>query len=128
MSLRVSEKYGVNASLELCFFCGKEKGVVLMGRLKGDVKAPISVIADKEPCDECKERMKEGVMFIGVEDGQEGKDEPDRMGMIVTVKDESVSHLLNEDVMPYYLKTRIVFCPREVWLRMGFPLEQEEVK
>lgn len=36
--IRVSEKYGVNPSITICPICGKETGIALLGRLKGDEK------------------------------------------------------------------------------------------
>lgn len=38
--IRVSEKHGVNPSITICPICGKETGIVLLGKLKGDEEAP----------------------------------------------------------------------------------------
>ena len=51
----MSEAHGVNPSMEVCFWCGKNKGVVLFGKLKGDKKAPRECAFNYEPCDKCKE-------------------------------------------------------------------------
>ena len=64
--IRISEKHGLNPSLEICFFCGESKGIALMGKLKGDVEAPKQVLLNYEPCDKCKEKFKEGVLVISV--------------------------------------------------------------
>lgn len=55
-SIKVSEKHGVNPSIGICAFCGKESGeVLLLGRLLGDKEAPRQMIANPhEPCDTCK--------------------------------------------------------------------------
>lgn len=60
----LSEKYGANPSLDLCFWCGEPKGIVLLGKLKGDVEAPGSTVTSYEPCNKCKERMAQGVTFM----------------------------------------------------------------
>lgn len=63
-SIRVSEKHGVNPTIPVCFWCGKEKNeIALMGKLPNDEKAPSSmwIFGDYEPCEECKELRKMGV-------------------------------------------------------------------
>lgn len=66
MSIRLSEKYGVNATIPICFWCGEMKNeVAMLGKLKGDVKAPHSCILDYEPCDKCKKNMAMGITLIG---------------------------------------------------------------
>lgn len=63
--IRISEKHGVNPTIPVCFWCGKEKNeIVLLGKLKGDVEAPMKCIINYEPCDECKETWKQGILFI----------------------------------------------------------------
>lgn len=76
MSIRLSEKHGVNPSIELCFFCNEAKGIVLFGKLKGDVKAPREVLINYEPCNKCKEKFKEGVTVIEVTTEQQFKNQP----------------------------------------------------
>ncbi len=70
MGLRVSEKHGVNPAVEQCFTCMKDVGVVLFGKLKGDVEAPLKVCLghDSEPCYECKKYMKMGIILISVDE------------------------------------------------------------
>ena len=64
--IKMSEKYGLNPSITTCFWCGKDVGIALFGRTKGDVEAPKRVCVDLEPCDECAKRFSEGVHFIEV--------------------------------------------------------------
>lgn len=59
----LSEKHGVNPSLILCPYCGKETGIALFGKLKGDKEAPKKVVGD-ELCDECKKKVKDGLVLI----------------------------------------------------------------
>ena len=65
-SIRVSDKHGVNPSIAVCFFCGEDKGLVMLGKLKDDAKAPKRAIYDYKPCDKCAEKMKQGVTVIEV--------------------------------------------------------------
>ena len=59
----LSEKHGVNPSLMLCPYCGKETGIALFGKLKGDKEAPRNVIGN-ELCDEYKEEVKNGFVLM----------------------------------------------------------------
>lgn len=70
----LSPKHGVNPSLVLCFWCGKEMGVALVGRIRksgdNDAEAPRASCFGLEPCDECKANMAKGVHVVEVtEDG-----------------------------------------------------------
>lgn len=63
--IRLSEKHGLNPSLAVCFWCGKERGdLVLLGRLKNDEEAPRYMVVDFEPCDHCREGMAQGFTLI----------------------------------------------------------------
>lgn len=68
-SIKISPKYGLNPALTTCFWCGKDTGVALMGRITGgkkggDIEAPRYVFGGYEPCDECKENMALGVTLM----------------------------------------------------------------
>ena len=74
--ITLSPKHGVNPTIPICFWCGKEKNeIALMGLVKerdpqtgavrgSDVKMPMHVILDYEPCDCCKEQFSKGVQLI----------------------------------------------------------------
>lgn len=67
--IRLSEKHGLNPTIPICPFCGKEKNeIALLGKLPDDTKAPMYAIIDHEPCDECKNAMSKGVTLIEVQD------------------------------------------------------------
>lgn len=63
-SIKLSEKHGVNPSMQVCFWCGEVIGVALMGRLKGDVEAPKEVVLDYSLCDKCKEKERTYIHLI----------------------------------------------------------------
>lgn len=68
-SIKISPKHGVNPTIPVCFFCGKEKQeLALLGKLKGDVEAPMNMVLDYEPCEHCKRLFEKGVLVIGVSD------------------------------------------------------------
>lgn len=96
--IRVSEKHGVNPTLGICAFCGKETGeIALLGRLAGDKEAPKHTILSYEPCKECKEQWAQGVAIIEVSnfpivDGQPPIAEGAYpTGRVVVVKEEALN-------------------------------------
>lgn len=58
-TVTLSPKYGFNPSINVCFFCGEDKGeLILPGRLEGDAEAPHRAVYNYEPCEKCKKQMK----------------------------------------------------------------------
>jgi hypothetical protein len=105
MGIRLSEKHGVNPSMSICFFCGKEKNeLILPGRLKGDREAPRKAVWNYEPCDECRKLMKEGVMVCIVKDGS-NPENPFRTGRLLVIRDDDAKRIFNVDPA----KTRFFF-------------------
>ena len=68
--IKISPQHGLNPTIPVCMFCGKEKNeVALLGKIGGrneDIEAPRNMILDYEPCDECKEKIGDGILVIGV--------------------------------------------------------------
>lgn len=67
--IKISPKYGVNPTIPICFWCGKEKNeIALLGRIRkgtdSDMEAPKNAVLDYEPCDACKEQFDQGVQVI----------------------------------------------------------------
>ena len=82
-SIILSPKHGVNPSVLHCMCCGKDYGIALLGRLKGDKEAPRDVAQGL--CDSCGSVIKQGgCMFIEIADGEKG-DNPYRTGRIIGV-------------------------------------------
>lgn len=60
--IKISKKHGVNPTIPICFWCGKEKNeVAMLGELKGDVEAPMHLVLDINPCEECQKKNQEAI-------------------------------------------------------------------
>ena len=127
--IRVSEKHGVNPSLEQCFVCCKDVGVVLFGKLKGDAEAPRRVCLgpNSEPCDECKGYMEQGVILISVDEARsDDRQNPWRTGGWCVVRDEFVTRVFEPgELVEQVLKQRVAFMPDEAWDILGLPRGEE---
>jgi hypothetical protein len=121
--IRLSPKYGVNATLTICFYCGGETGVALLGLLKGDAEAPKRTCLDSAPCASCAEHIKEGVFLIEVdEEKSPDRNNPWRTGRLCVVKEEAIKRMLEPgDFLDSILKQRVAFVPSTDWAGMGLP-------
>lgn len=87
MNVTLSPKHGVNPSMVKCVVCGKEAGILLNGKLKGDVEAPKYVITG-DLCDDCKTKVDEGYAFII--ECRSAKGLEDRTDRYVVIKKEAL--------------------------------------
>lgn len=93
-SIILSEKHGVNPSITHCECCGKEIGIALFGKLKGDAEAPRDVYMGL--CDECQSVVdQDGLMIIEVRDGEKG-DNPYRTGRITGITKDAKERIFKD--------------------------------
>lgn len=93
-SIKLSPKHGVNPSVTHCECCGKEIGVALFGKLKGDAEAPRNVFMGL--CDNCQKVIDaNGLMIIEVRDGKTSKN-PYRTGRIVGITKDAKERMFKD--------------------------------
>jgi hypothetical protein len=122
VSIVLSEKHGVNPAIAKCFLCGEDKNeILLLGKLKGDVEAPKNVVFDYEPCDKCKDYMKQGIILISVDEEKSKNDHqnPYRTGGWVVVSDDYIKRVVDPPLRDTLLKKRVGFVPDEAWEMLG---------
>jgi len=110
MPIQLDQKHGVNPSVETCFLCGGDKGLIFWGQLRNSTKeafkksgievrdgeAPRKIATNKEPCDKCKEYMEKGVILIscrGLE--TDDRENPYRTGGWVVVRDQFIEKVVD---------------------------------
>lgn len=64
MSIKLSKEHGLNPAMTVCFWCGKETGVAVLGELPKDEKAPKHVFGGYDPCPECEEKFNRGILVF----------------------------------------------------------------
>ena len=134
-SVRLSKEHGVNPTIPICFWCGKEKNeVVLLGKLKNDKEAPMKtwIPGDYEPCDNCKELRKQGIDFIEVSETPViYDDQPEFCGAYPTsrhmiIKDAAVKRLFDgSDILDEILEKRAGFVDKETFEYLNSMIEGE---
>lgn len=105
-----------------CYFCGEDKNVIIMNKFLTPQSAKKieechGKVIDTEPCDKCKELMKQGVMLIKVKD-----DAPDwRLGSLSVIKDEAIKRIFPSEQSSTLLKSRAGFIGETLWEQLGLP-------
>jgi len=116
------EKEIFSCAIPKCYFCGRDKNEIVMTSLLTEenakrVKEMHGRVIDKEPCDECKKIMEQGVMLIKVREG-----DPDyRLGQLCALKDEAIEKIFPEEQAKQLLKMRAGFIGEELWDMIGLP-------
>ena len=68
-SIKISPKHGLNPTIPVCFWCGKQKNeIALMGHMTDDIEAPKNMVLDYVPCEECQSHMAMGVAVLEASD------------------------------------------------------------
>ena len=75
--IKISPKHGLNPTIPVCFWCGKQKNeIALMGRMEGDIEAPKNMVLDYVPCEECQNHMAMGVAVLEASDHPNTEGQP----------------------------------------------------
>jgi hypothetical protein len=123
-SIKLSEKYGVNPSVNVCFYCNEDKNeIVLPGRLKGDAEAPHRGVWNMEPCDKCKTHMEQGIILISVDELRSmDRENPWRTGGWCVVREDAILQIINPPELAERVRqTRVAFVPDDAWDALGLP-------
>ena len=62
--MRLHPKYGLNPTMPICIFCGKDKGEVALLGAAYSGEAPPKMIMDDVPCEACLKLWKPGIAFM----------------------------------------------------------------
>lgn len=65
-SIKLSPKHGVNPTIPVCLYCGKDKGMLaLAGKIdKKDTEMPMRCVIDAVPCEKCQKIWSNGIALI----------------------------------------------------------------
>ena len=111
-SIKLSPKHGVNPSITHCECCGKEIGIAMFGRLRGDVEAPKDVAMGL--CDDCQKVIDQGgVMIVEVKDGEGEKNpkNPYRTGRLVGITKDAKERMFKDINSPICYMEQSMFSP-----------------
>ena len=95
-------------AMNKCYYYGKSKDLLIHKRF-GDLSAINGMVTDMEPCDECKEFMRQGVILISVRDGEPQSDNPFRTCGWWVIKDEAIKRIFPDELAASAVKRRVMF-------------------
>ena len=116
-SIRLHSKYGVNPTIPQCFWCGQDKNeVALLGAAyKGE--APMHMVLDHEPCETCKQKFAQGILFFEVDDEPTGR-------WVVIKRDSELLRAIAEPLRTHLLAMGKCRVRPEDWVALGFPYDK----
>lgn len=114
---------------EACRICAKliDGPIILNTRLTEAEAKKVEDLHGKtigfapEPCTECKEFMKQGIIIVTIDESKsDDKDNPYRTGGFFVVIDEAIKRLpMEPELLENILKKRVCFMEHAVALRLG---------
>lgn len=116
-SVRLHYKYGLNPTIPTCYFCGQPKDeIVLLGDSIATEAPMYCGVIDYEPCSECQEHMKTGIILIGVDEEQtQDLQNPCRSGHFLVVTEDCIRRLFKtKALVESVLDKRIAFVDRRI--------------
>lgn len=119
-SVRLSPQHGINPSIMQCFYCLEDKGLAFCGRMPDDKEAPRRAVFDREPCDNCKAIMAQGIILISAKPDTDPKS-PYRTGGWVAVKDEAFRRIFSGPEAEQAIQARVCLVDDETWDAIGLP-------
>lgn len=102
----------------ICFLCGSTKKTIMTDG-HGFVKLGSKrILTDKDPCESCRSKMSEGVLFVEQPDG--AKSDLDRTGLMYIIKpDELRKVIVDKTKAETLIKSGYVLVPQAVIKKMG---------
>ena len=125
--IKLSEKHGVNPSVDHCAMCGESYAAALFGRMDKDQEAP-RYVCTGGLCGRCQEAKDKGAIFlIEVDESKSSPDEPWRTGRIVGVTENMIRRAFQPQELVDQILTRgLAWVPTEVFEMLGLVGEAVE--
>ena len=90
-SIKLHKEFGLNPTISKCIICGKQKNQIALLGAGYKKQAPMSMVTEPEPCEECKKKyLSKGVMMVEAEQvhyGYSGKVKYAPTGKLAVIKD-----------------------------------------
>ena len=122
-SIKLSKKHGVNPTIPICFWCGKEKNeVVLLGHLEGNAEAPMCmwIPGDYEPCEKCKQYWTMGIVLAEAYDypilyeNQPSFHGAYPTGVNMVLTEKGVKNLFTKEMVDQLIEKRLGFVDHDM--------------
>lgn len=121
-SIRLHPKYGVNPTIPVCYWCGKDRNEVALLGAAYKSEAPMHMVIDMEPCKDCADKWAQGIVLF---EATPGKDGPEFTGRWAVIKEEAVTRMFTpQSVVDQVLEKRKALVEPEVYQKLFVPKEE----
>lgn len=103
--ITLSEKHGVNPTMDLCMICGEVHQIILLGKLPNDEEAPKQVCTG-QICNKCIKQLEEGKERLYIEYNE---DKP--TGRYIKVPDD----YLDSDYLTTLEDKRVIYITPKIF-------------
>lgn len=119
-SIRLHRKYGVNPTVAVCWWCGKDTGEVVLLGASYQGEAPHRMVVHREPCPACVENMKKGITLIEAVN----QEEPEPTGRWCVITEDAARRAFTSDMFDRMLQARKAYLNPEIWRILGLPTKE----
>jgi len=150
--IEINEEFGVNPTMSMCFFCGEEKGELVLFGAEGfkklnektgiyeSAQAPMKMVVDATPCQKCQEKWSIGITFLEMTEievisemkrGKPTKFEKQMVptGRLSVITEEAAIHMLSKsEEKDEVLKRRIALMTVEDYEKIFGNVESDSEK
>lgn len=116
--IRLHPEHGVNPTIPLCWWCGKEKNEVALLGAAYRGEAPRNLVIDYAPCDECAAYQAKGITLIEVvskPNAYGGSTQPERTGRWCVITRDGAARMFNVDLT----SKPMAYVEQEAWNQIG---------
>lgn len=107
--IRLHPQHGLNPTMPVCIFCGRETGEIALLGAAYDGEAPMHMAMNDQPCDKCKSEWAAGIAIMEF-DGQHNT------GRVLVVTEDAIRRWLEgSGKLEQVLKVRGVRVSPEVF-------------
>jgi len=119
-SIRLHPEFGANPTIPLCLYCGKERNEVILLGAAYPLEAPMHMIVDEVPCEECAALMEQGITLLGVVEEESRR----RTGHFIVITEAGARKLFTEEMIEDVLRCRCAEMEEGLLQRLQQQFEQ----
>jgi len=131
--MKLHKDHGVNPTMRQCFWCKESTGEILLlgNAFKGE--APMYMVTDYNPCDQCMKNFDQGILLIEVSKTPLTEKQPDLSGAYPTgsywvVTEDAIKRMLQESIAEDIFQARKAFITKQDAIKLGLYPDEEAMQ
>lgn len=131
--MKLHKEHGINPTMRQCFWCKENTGEILLlgAAFKGE--APMSMVTDYDPCENCMKAFDQGILLIEVSKTPLTEKQPDLSGAYPTgshwvVTEDAIKRMLQESIAEDIFQARKAFITKQDAIKLGLYPDEEAMQ